>query len=102
MNIALDKSIKKLRRIDEIESRYYIRFMTVDKPGVLAKISGVLAKFGISIASVSQKEKRRAQIVPIVMVVHDAKEKNLRAALEVIDRLAIIKQKSVAIRMEEV
>jgi len=102
LNISLDKSIKKLRRIDEIESRYYIRFMTVDKPGVLAKISGVLAKFGISIASVSQKEKRRAQIVPIVMVVHDAKEKNLRAALEVIDRLAIIKQKSVAIRMEEV
>ena len=102
LNVALDKSVKKLRRIDEIESRYYIRFMTVDKPGVLAKISGVLAKFGISIASVSQKEKRRAQIVPIVMVVHDAKEKNLRAALEVIDRLAIIKQKSVAIRMEEV
>jgi len=102
LNVALDKSIKKLRRIDEIESRYYIRFMTVDKPGVLAKISGVLAKFGISIASVTQKEKRRAQIVPIVMVVHDAKEKNLRAALQVIDRLAIIKQKSVAIRMEEV
>jgi len=102
LNVAVDKSIKKLRRIDEIESRYYIRFMTVDKPGVLAKISGVLAKFGISIASVSQKEKRRAQIVPIVMVVHDAREKNLRAALEVIDRLAVIKQKSVAIRMEEV
>jgi homoserine dehydrogenase len=102
LNIAVDKSIKKLRRIDEIESRYYIRFMTVDKPGVLAKISGVLAKFGISIASVTQKEKRRAQIVPIVMVIHDAKEKNLRQALQVIDRFAIIKQKSVAIRMEEV
>jgi homoserine dehydrogenase len=102
LNISPDKSIKRLRRIDDIESRYYIRFMALDKPGVLAKISGVLAKFGISIASVTQKERRKAQVVPIVMIIHDAKEKNLRSALETIDRLDVIKQKSVAIRMEEV
>lgn len=102
LNIIPDKSIKKLRKIDEIESRYYIRFMTLDKPGVLAKISGILAKFGISIASVTQKERHRAQVVPIVMIIHGAKEKHLRAALETIDHLNVIKQKSVAIRMEEV
>lgn len=102
LNFAMDKSIKKLRKIDDIESRYYIRFMTADKPGVLAKISGILAKYGISIASVTQKEKHRAQLVPIVMVIHEAKEKNLRQALEAIDRLNVIKQSSVAIRMEEV
>lgn len=101
LNIIPDKSIKKLRRIDEIESRYYIRFMTLDRPGVLAKISGVLAKFGISIASVTQKEKRRSQVVPIVMIIHEAKEKQLRQALEIINRLNVVKQKSVAIRMEE-
>jgi homoserine dehydrogenase len=76
--------------------------MAVDKPGVLAKISGVLAKFGISIASVTQKERRKAQVVPIVMIIHEAKEKDLRHALEIIDHLNIIKQKSVAIRIEEV
>lgn len=102
LNFAVDKSIKKLRKIDDIESRYYIRFMTADKPGVLAKISGILAKYGISIASVTQKEKHSAQLVPIVMVIHEAKEKNLRQALEAIDRLNVIKQSSVAIRMEEV
>jgi len=102
LNISPDKSIKKLRKIDDFESRYYIRFMALDKPGVLAKISGVLAKFGISIASVTQKERHKAQVVPIVMVIHEAKEKHLRAALETIDRLNIIKQKSVAIRIEEV
>ena len=102
LNIRMDKSIKKLRKIDEIESRYYIRFMATDKPGVLAKISGVLAKFGISIASVSQKERRRTQVVPIVMIIHEAKEKQLRQALEIISHLNIIKQESVAIRMEEV
>ncbi|MCM8795618.1 MAG: homoserine dehydrogenase [Candidatus Omnitrophica bacterium] len=102
LNIVEDKSIKRLRKIDEIESRYYIRFMAKDLPGVLAKISGVLARFGISIASVTQKERRFARVVPIVMIIHEAKEKNLRLALEVIDRLEVIKQKSVAIRMEEV
>lgn len=103
LNIVLDKSIKKLRNIDEIKSRYYIRFMAKDQPGVLAKISSILARVGISIASVTQKERSRAlQVVPIVMIIHEAKERHLRQALQMIDRLDVIKQKSVAIRMEEV
>jgi len=102
LNIVEDKSIKKLRTIDEVESRFYIRFTALDKPGVLAKISGILAKFGISIASVTQKQGGNNQAVPIVMIVHGAKEKYLRSALQVIDRFDMIRQKSVAIRMEEV
>jgi homoserine dehydrogenase len=102
LNVVADNSVKKLRKIDEVESRYYIRFMAIDRPGVLAKISGILAKSGISIASVTQKERSKAQVVPIVMIVHEAKEKSLRAALKMIDCLDVIKEKSVAIRMEEV
>jgi len=101
LKIVPDNSVKRLRKIDEIESRYYIRFTTLDKPGVLAKISGILAKFGISIASVTQKESHKEKVVPIMMIAHDAKEKNLRAALKIIDHLAVIKEKSVAIRIEE-
>lgn len=101
LKIVADNSIKRIREIDDFESRYYIRFMAVDKPGVLAKISGVLSKYKISIASVTQKERRKAQVVPIVMIVHDAKEKDLRTALSTIDRLDVIKEKSVAIRIEE-
>ncbi|MFA5361890.1 MAG: homoserine dehydrogenase [Candidatus Omnitrophota bacterium] len=102
LNVIEDLSVKRLSRIDEIASRCYIRFLAADKPGVLANISGILAKYGISIASVTQKERRKAQIVPIVMVIHGAKEKNLRQALQIIDHLNIIKEKSVAIRIEEV
>jgi len=102
LNVTVDKSIKKLRKINEIESRYYIRFMALDQPGVLAKISGVLAKFNISIASVTQKERHKARVVPIVMILHEAKEKNLRSALEIIGRLKVIKERPVAIRIEEV
>jgi len=101
LNMVTDKSIKKLRKIDDFESKYYIRFMALDRPGVLAKVSGILAKYGISIASVTQKEKKRTQVVPIVMVIHQAQEKALREALSVIDKLSFIKEKSVAIRIEE-
>ncbi|MCX5705205.1 MAG: homoserine dehydrogenase [Candidatus Omnitrophica bacterium] len=102
MNIVADKSIKRLCSIDDYKSRYYIRFMANDKPGVLAKISGILAKYGISIASVTQKERSRSHVVPIVMVIHEAEEKDLCSALNTIDRLDTIKEKSVAIRIEEV
>jgi homoserine dehydrogenase len=51
LKIVQDDSIKKLRRIEDFEGRYYIRFMAVDKPGVLAKISGILSKYKISIAT---------------------------------------------------
>ncbi len=101
LNVVTDNSIKKLRKTDDFESRYYIRFMALDKPGVLAKISGILAKFGISIASVTQKERRKAHVVPIVMVIHNAKERDLRTALSMIDKMDAIKEKSVAIRIEE-
>lgn len=101
LKIVPDHSIKKLRKIDDTDSRYYIRLMALDKPGVLAKISGILAKFGISIASVTQKERSKAQVVPIVMIIHESKEKNLRLALNAISRIDAIKQKPVAIRIEE-
>lgn len=104
LNVVTDTSIKRLKKIDEIESRYYIRFSTIDKPGVLAKISGILSRFSISIASVVQLEqqKRPASLVPIMMIIHEAKESNLRKALKIIDRMDIIKEGSVAIRIEEV
>lgn len=100
-NITEDKSVKSLRRIENFESKYYIRLSALDKPGVLAAISGILAKFGISIASVSQKEKSRSQVVPVVMVVHNAREKDIRLALSAIGRLSSIKETPVAIRIEE-
>lgn len=98
---AAGPRIKRVRRMDDIISRYYLRFMAIDKPGILAKISGILGKYHIGIAQVSQKERKRAKFVPVVMITHHALEKNLKNALEAIDRLAIIKGKTVKIRMED-
>ena len=94
--------VKKIHKIDEILTKYYVRFMAIDKPGVLAKISGIFGRYGISIASVTQKGRKKALAVPIVMITHEAKERRMRAALEKIARLQIIKGRPVAIRMEQI
>ncbi|MFH0771528.1 MAG: homoserine dehydrogenase [Candidatus Omnitrophota bacterium] len=95
-----NKSIRKIRKIDDIEARYYIRISCIDKPGVLAKVSGILGRHNISISSVAQKERRKAKIVPVVMMTHEARERNLRQAIEEIDKLSAIRRKTVAIRVE--
>ncbi|MBI3087616.1 MAG: homoserine dehydrogenase [Candidatus Omnitrophica bacterium] len=90
----------RLRRMDRVETRYYMRFTVIDKPGVLAKIAGVLGRFRISIASVHQKERKTARIVPVVMMTHEAREADVRRALSVIDGMGVVKSKTVAIRTE--
>jgi homoserine dehydrogenase len=90
--------IRRLRRTGDIESRYYLRFTVTDRPGVLGKIAGILGRHHISIASVHQKERRGH--VPVVMMSHEAKERNMRAALQEIDRGEFAKQPTVAIRTE--
>ena len=52
--------------------------------------------------SVTQKERRRAKVVPIVMVVHEVKERNLRLALKKIEGLQVVKEPPVAIRIEQI
>jgi len=99
-SIVYHKQAEKIKRKDDFSSRYYIRFSAIDKPGVLAKISRILAQHKISIAFVSQKARRRKKIVPIVMMTHVAKENDLSRALKKIDSLSAIKKKSIVIRSE--
>lgn len=94
------KDIKNIKNMTDIKTRFYMRFSAIDKPGVLAKISGILGKHNISIASVTQKEKKSSGIVPIVMMTHEALEFDMAKALKEIDSLSAIKKKTVKIRME--
>ncbi len=100
-SLAKEHPTLKPKKIDDIETKFYIRFMAIDKPGVLAVITGILSKHGISIASVTQKIRNRSSAVPVFMLTHPAKEKMVRLALEKITKLSIIKSKPVAIRMEK-
>lgn len=82
-------------------ARYYLRVSLLDKPGTLGKVAAVLGKHGVSIASVVQKEERAGKHVPVVLITHSALERNFRAAIRGIDRLATTGTKTVAIRIED-
>ncbi len=87
--------------MDEIETRYYFRFSALDRPGVLAKISGILGRFGISLRSVHQKGRTAKGPVPIVMFTHLSREKDVKEALAEIKRLEVIADEPMLIRIED-
>ena len=85
---------------DTSRSRYYLRFFVLDRPGILSKISGVLGKNEISIASVIQKEtEEEHEHVPLVMMTHEAREAHVVKAIEKIDKLPEVEGKSKIIRV---
>lgn len=90
----------KMKEFRDIMSRYYLRFGTLDKPGVLAKISGILGKYNISISSVIQKETGQ-RVVPIVMLTHLARESDVQRSIKIIDKLDVVKSKTKIIRIED-
>ncbi|SEA67278.1 homoserine dehydrogenase [Desulfuromusa kysingii] len=89
-----------IKAMSEIISHYYLRFTTVDQPGVLAKIAGSLGKYNISIQSMIQPESRNVDTVPIVLMTHAAKEADISSALAEIETLNIISQPTCLIRVE--
>lgn len=97
-----EASIQKvpIKKMDDIVMSYYLRVSALDRPGVLSKISGILGKNDISISSVIQKGRKIKGAVPIVMMTHEAKERNMRRALREIDGLGVISGKTMLIRVE--
>ncbi|MFV9644803.1 MAG: homoserine dehydrogenase [Desulfobacterales bacterium] len=87
--------------VDDIFTNYYFRFSAADRPGVLSKISGILGDRGISIKSVHQKGRKSIGSVPIVILTHLAKERDVRMALAEIETLDIVSDRPVLIRVEE-
>ena len=87
-------------KMDEITSRYYLRLSVADKPGVLAKISAILASAKIGISSVIQPEGHAGDSVPLILMIHDATNAAMQKALAKIAKLPVIKGKPVMFRVE--
>ncbi len=96
-----DRAKLRIRKMEDITSCYYLRFSAMDQPGVLSRISGVLGKNNISISSVIQKGRGGAAAVPLVMMSHDAVERDVRKALAEIDTMDCVAGRTVVIRVEE-
>jgi homoserine dehydrogenase len=96
-----DSDRVRLRPIGELMTRYYLRVMLRDQPGTLSRISAILGKHRISIASVLQKEETDGGHVPLVIVTHQAREEKVRQALADIQALDTVRAPTVAFRIEE-
>ncbi|MDR1894095.1 MAG: homoserine dehydrogenase [Spirochaetales bacterium] len=86
---------------DQITSRFYIRTVMQDTPGMFAQMSAILSKHGISISSALQKEPPEdipgGTGVPVVVTTHTTQEGLVRRALEEFDKTPGVRQKSVLI-----
>jgi homoserine dehydrogenase len=74
--------------------------MVHDKPGVLSRVASILGDNNISIAQVIQKGRGTREAVPVVMMTHEAREKDMRTALSAIDRMADVATPTTMIRVE--
>lgn len=95
-------SVAQLVPIDQIQSRYYLRFQVEDRPGVMGALTQMLGKNHISLSSVHQKETRHAKSVAVVILTHRVLEKSVKSALKQISRSGIVRVKPVLLRVEDV
>jgi homoserine dehydrogenase len=88
--------------IEQVETSYYLRMRVIDKPGVLADVTRILADSKISIDAMVQKEPGRGEKrVDIVMLTHQALEKNVNQAIARIEKLSTVVGAVTRIRLEE-
>ena len=88
--------------IQEVETSYYLRMRVADKPGVLADVTRILADSKISIDAMVQKEPGKGEKrVDIVMLTHQALEKNVNQAMARIEKLPTVVGAITRIRLED-
>ncbi len=88
--------------MDEVETAYYLRLRVLDRPGVLADITRILADLTISIDAMVQKEPGEGEEqVDIIMLTHLTLERNIIAAIARIEGLPVNLGKVTRIRLEE-
>ena len=87
-----------IKKITEIESKYFMRLLVDDKPGVLAQIASTLGKNNVSIAQVIQKNKIEDQ-AELVVITDLVLEQNFADALVEIKGMDHTREISTVIRV---
>jgi len=92
-----------MRSAAEINSKYYIRLMVLDKAGSLGVMTTILGRHGVSILAATQQAQSDGQQaqghVPVVVLTHDAKGAQIDAALKEIEAAGIVSEMPVRLRM---
>jgi homoserine dehydrogenase len=95
----VDQPSARLPVITEVSSSFYLHLEVADRPGVLAQVADVLGRNGISVRSVVQRGL--GDDARLVMVLHEAPERNFYAALDEIGALDFLRAAPRAIRVVE-
>ena len=89
-----------LRKAGDISSKFYLRFMLIDRPGAMGILATALGKYGVSISALSQKDVNgEGEPVPVVAMTHMAKTSNLDEALAEIAKSGVISEEPVKLRV---
>lgn len=101
-DVVYDSKTKiKVLPAGKSKAAYYLRFTVVDKPGVLAKLSGILGQQKVSIASLAQPDDGGDDFAKIIIITHETYRENLEKALKQIDAMkSVVKSKTVKIKIE--
>ena len=86
---------------NECTSRYYLRLIVEDCPGVIASITRILADRDISISSLIQHENQKEN-VSLVILTHPAMEKEICSAMEELSKLSVSRAAVKMLRIEEI
>jgi len=87
--------------MEEVQTAYYLRMLATDKPGVLAEVTRILGESGISIEAILQKEPLPDAVeVPIIILTHAIRERQMNDAIRQIEALGTIHGRITRIRLE--
>lgn len=68
--------------VEDLHTKYYIRFVVADRSGVLASAADIFAKYDVSVRTVTQRGNAARDDVDLVFVTHTAEERNVRKAID--------------------
>jgi homoserine dehydrogenase len=88
------------RPMDSHQGAYYLRLMVLDRPGVIADVTGILRDHGVSLESMIQRGRSAVGAVPVVLTTHDCGEAAMRDALRRIAALDAVLEPPALIRIE--
>lgn len=87
--------------LDQVRTKYYLRLLVDDRPGVLAQVAACLGSAGVSVAQMFQGEGVRGE-ASITILTHLTLDRNAREALKGIAKLQAIRKAPRAVRIFDV
>jgi len=94
-------SDERVLPMEDVVTSYYLRMRVLDRPGVLADITRILADGMISIDAMIQREPGEGEEqVDIIMLTHEAREKRINESIRAIEGLPVVTGQVTRIRLE--